>query len=159
MESNSTFNQHDEIATFLEARYVSAPEAYWRLAEYSMHRQSHTVIRLPVHLHQEQNIYFNPGEEEEALAEAEDRSTMLTAWFKLNSSSDDARHLLYTEIPQHYVFQRNKKAWVARKIGAKRIVPRMYSVSARDTERFFLRILLLHVKGATSYEYLRTVDG
>jgi PIF1-like helicase len=35
----------------------------------------------------------------------------------------------------------------------------MYSVSPNAGERFYLRILLLHVRGATSYEALRTVDG
>ena len=35
----------------------------------------------------------------------------------------------------------------------------MYSVSPRDTERFHLRLLLLHIPGATSFEYLRTVNG
>ena len=41
---------HDEVTTFFDARYVSAPEAFWRLSEYEMHQQSHTIIRLPVHL-------------------------------------------------------------------------------------------------------------
>ncbi|CAL8148809.1 unnamed protein product [Orchesella dallaii] len=35
----------------------------------------------------------------------------------------------------------------------------MYSVSPRDTERFCLRLLLLHVRGATSYDDLKTVGG
>ena len=35
----------------------------------------------------------------------------------------------------------------------------MYSVSPTQTELFHLRLLLLHVKGATSYEGLKTVDG
>jgi hypothetical protein len=41
---------HDEISTFLDARYVSAPEAIWRLMEFKMHDQSHTITRLTVHL-------------------------------------------------------------------------------------------------------------
>jgi len=35
---------HYEISTFLDAHYVSAPEAAWRLFEFSMHHQSHTII-------------------------------------------------------------------------------------------------------------------
>ena len=36
----------------------------------------------------------------------------------------------------------------------------MYSVSlSADTETFCLRLLLLHVPGATSFEDLRTVEG
>ena len=35
----------------------------------------------------------------------------------------------------------------------------MYSISPTQFEPFYLRLLLLHVRGATSYENLRTVDG
>ena len=35
----------------------------------------------------------------------------------------------------------------------------MYTVSVKEEERFYLRILLLHVPGATSFEFLRTVDN
>ena len=78
---------HDEILMHLDARYicsyicqvtlytqftdVSAPEAKWRLSEYNMHEQSHTIIRLSVHLPDQQPVYFQQGHEHEAL----DRST------------------------------------------------------------------------------------
>ena len=35
----------------------------------------------------------------------------------------------------------------------------MYYISPCDTECFYLRLLLLHVRGATSYRDLRTVAG
>ena len=35
----------------------------------------------------------------------------------------------------------------------------MYAVSPKDTERFCLRLLMLHVPGATSFADIRTVDG
>ncbi|GBN13944.1 hypothetical protein AVEN_152530-1 [Araneus ventricosus] len=41
---------HDEISSFVEGRYVSAPEAIWRLNEYNLSHKSHTVVRLAVHL-------------------------------------------------------------------------------------------------------------
>ena len=41
----------------------------------------------------------------------------------------------------------------------KKIVTRMYLASPRDGEKFFLRLLLLHVPGATSFRDLRTVEG
>ena len=40
--------RYNEISNFIDCRYVSAPEAMWRLLESKMHDCSHTVIRLPV---------------------------------------------------------------------------------------------------------------
>lgn len=35
----------------------------------------------------------------------------------------------------------------------------MYLVNPKDRQRYFIRLLLLHVKGATSFQNLRTVNG
>jgi ATP-dependent DNA helicase PIF1 len=40
-----------------------------------------------------------------------------------------------------------------------KVISRMYQVNVKDTERYALRTLLLHVPGPTSFQYLRTVDG
>ena len=40
----------------------------------------------------------------------------------------------------------------------KPILSRMYLVNPKDQERYFIRLLLLHVKAATSFENLRTVN-
>ncbi|GBM22542.1 hypothetical protein AVEN_183974-1 [Araneus ventricosus] len=47
---------HDEILSFVEGRYVSAPEFMWRLNEFSLSHKSHTAVRLAVHLPQQQPI-------------------------------------------------------------------------------------------------------
>ena len=39
------------------------------------------------------------------------------------------------------------------------MIRRIYSVPATQGELYYLRLLLLNVRGATSYEYLRTVDS
>ena len=49
---------HDEVSAFLNTRYVSSCEAAYRIFSYPMHKQFHAVIRLPVHLPQEQQVYF-----------------------------------------------------------------------------------------------------
>ena len=95
---------HDEITTFVDARYVSAPEAAWRIFEFYMHHQSHTVIRLAIHLPDQQNVYFHAGNEAEAVERISTCHTHLTAWFELNRQSSEAVHLLYTEMPLHYIF-------------------------------------------------------
>ena len=66
------------------------------------------------------------------------------------------RHL-YSEIPYHYVLKNYK--WVSRVQGKGKVVSRMYTVRIADEERFYLRLILLHVRGATSFEDLRKVNG
>lgn len=149
--------KYDEVTNFINCRYVSAPEAVWRIRENKMHDRSHTVIRLPVHLPGHQRITFEEGREEEALLEAQTKMTKLEAYFKLNQNDHNAREYLYAEIPKHYTYGRVE--WKLRKIGSNKVVSRMYTVSPKDEERFYLRTLLLHVRGAINFEDLRTFDG
>jgi hypothetical protein len=148
----------DEVKSYLDARYVSAPEAIWRIFEFKMHDISHAVIRLAVHLPNEQAVYFKEGKEEEALEAALTKETTLTAWFKLNEVNESANKYLYTEIPEHYVFHRDSGSWQPR-LRQSRVISRMYTVSLNDPERYYLRLLLLHVRGAKSFEDLKTVDN
>ena len=69
-----------------------------------------------------------------------------------------AHHTDYTyfEFPKYFVRTKENK-WRPRKQG--KVVPRVYSCSPREGERYYLRLLLLHVKGATSYEFLKTFNG
>ena len=48
--------------------------------------------------------------------------------------------------------------WNRRKETKKPILSRMYLVNPKDRQRYFIRLLLLHVKGATSLENLLTVN-
>ncbi|XP_076063445.1 uncharacterized protein LOC143038309 [Oratosquilla oratoria] len=127
-------------------------------AEYKMYGQSHTVYRLALHLPDQQQVYYKPGEQRQAAARAEGRDTQLTAWFKLNQSDVDARAHLYTDIPEYYVFNNQSNTWTRRQ-RHRQIVTRMYSASPRNAEKFLLRMLLLHVPGATSFDDLKTVGG
>lgn len=149
--------RYNEITNFIDCRYVSAPEAMWRLRESKMHDRSHAVIRLPVHLPNQQRVIFEEGHEEEALLAAQTGKTKLEAYFKLNENNPIAREFIYTDISYHFVYVRGQ--WQERQRGGDKTVARMYTVSVKDEERFYLRLLLLHVVGATSFESLRTVDG
>ena len=40
----------------------------------------------------------------------------------------------------------------------KPILSRMYLINPKNRQRYFIRLLLLHVKGATSFENVRTVN-
>jgi hypothetical protein len=85
------------------------------------------------------------------------KDSTLLAYFKLNQTDAAAQALLYQEIPQHFTWNATKKQWSRRKRGF--AIGRMYLAHANSGERFYLRLLLTHVRGATSFEHLRTVDG
>nr|XP_012555905.2 uncharacterized protein LOC105844166 [Hydra vulgaris] len=112
---------HDEINTYLDCRFVSAPEALWRIYEYSISDMSHTIIRLQIHLPDNQRVYFNEGEEQVAIDRAAQRDTHLTAWFKLNAENNEARQYSYVEIPYHFVFGKNCM-WKVRQRGSDKVV-------------------------------------
>ncbi|XP_057339425.1 uncharacterized protein LOC130676935 [Microplitis mediator] len=87
---------------------------------------------------------------------------MLIDYFKLNERSAEARQYTYSEIPHHYVFKKiddtNNYSWQPRRKHSN-VIGRMYSISPAQTELFHLRLLLVNVKGAISYEGIRTVNG
>lgn len=138
---------HDEIKQYLDTRYISAPEAMWDLLEFKRHDKSHTIVRLAVHLPFEQLLYFQEGKELEALKKAAQNATTLTGWFELNKKDATARSFHYTDIPYNYVWDREKYQWKKRQQRHNSVIPRMYTVGPKAGERFFLRLLLLHVTG------------
>ena len=152
---------YDEIKSYLDARYVSSPEAVWRLLSFPMNDMSHTITRLAVHLPQEQIVHFQPGHEEAAVEKATGKDTTLTVFFKLNGKDETAHEFVYHEIPSHFVYAASgvNRGWSTRQRGGDRVLARMYAVSPRDRERYFLRTLLLHVKGPKSFDDLKTFNG
>jgi ATP-dependent DNA helicase PIF1 len=124
-----------------------------------MHEQSHSIVRLAVHLPFEQIFFFKPGYEEAALSKSLANNTTLTAWFNLNRIDLSAHRHFYHNILNFYVFDDKNKKWTMRKKKSnKGIIGRMYMVSPNEGERYYLRLLLLHVKGACSYEDIKTVN-
>ena len=81
------------------------------------------------------------------------------AYFKLNQIDSEARNYLYSEIPIHSTFDEKLNTWNRRKKIKKPIFSRMYLVNPKDRQRYFIRLLLLHNKGATSFENLRTFNS
>ena len=148
---------HDEILQHLNARYVGPHQAVFRIMQYKMHDKSHIIIRLAIHLPLQQNVHYQNGNEQRALQRNE--QTMLTAFFKLNQYDQNAHQYLYHEIPEHYTFNKSAKKWNPRQRASAPIIGRIYQVQPSDPQRFALRLLLLHRRGVTSFEDIRTVHG
>ncbi|XP_065650490.1 uncharacterized protein LOC136078635 [Hydra vulgaris] len=102
---------HNEVNAFLDCRFVSAPEALWRIFEYPISHISHTIIRLKVHLPESQIVYFREGEEQVALDRAAQCDTHLAAWLKLSSENEGAHRYSYVDISYHFVFDDKHCKW------------------------------------------------
>ncbi|KAG7987410.1 hypothetical protein I3843_03G132500 [Carya illinoinensis] len=88
-----------------------------------------------------------------------DRSakSMLIEFVALNRVDENARTLLYKEFPEFYVWSQQYKEWTRRK--KKTVIGRIITANPFEGERYYLRILLNHVRGPLSFEDLRIVDG
>ncbi|CAG8549042.1 12819_t:CDS:2 [Gigaspora margarita] len=88
----------DEIQNFVEARWISAPEAVWRILGFNMNKMNPAVTRLQVHLRDQQRINFNEDDNiEEVIDTEQNQRTTLTEYFKMNAQDPDARDLLYAD--------------------------------------------------------------
>lgn len=147
----------DKIQNYLDARYVSAPEACWRLFGFSLHAEIPAVTRLAVHLPDEQFVTYRDNDPLQQVV-CKQQKTTLTEWFALNLADETAPGHLYHDMPTHYVWK--GKAWKKRRRHAKMpTIGRVASCSSRQGERFYLRLLLQYVRGARSFVHVRTHEG
>ena len=82
---------------------------------------------------------------------------MLTEWFSANKEYDSAKELTYCEFPLKWRWDKTNKKQVKHQDGFK--IGRLYYVNPTEGERFYLRMLLMIVKGAMSYADIRTYNG
>lgn len=149
-------NKNDEIAQYEMGRYINSNEAVWRILGFNMHERYPAVVQL-VHLENAREKAANPS------------NTTLTAFFELCRNDEFAKTLMYDEVPKYYTWNISKRAFTRRKNGA--VVPeygdvfetntigRMYTIHPSQSECFYLKMLLHTVKGPTSFESLKIVNG
>ncbi|KAL4118949.1 hypothetical protein QTP88_011827 [Uroleucon formosanum] len=160
-------NVNDEISNFQMGRYVSTNEALWRLLSFQIHERYPTVVHLAVHLENGQRVYFT---EANAAQRAErPPSTTLTSFFAMCEADSFAATLMYVEMPKYYTWNQSTKKFQRRKQGtpvtdwpqvfSTDALGRMYTVHPRNDECFYLRLLLVNVRGPKSFAHLKTVNG
>jgi hypothetical protein len=67
----------DEIANYIDSRYVGPCEAFWRIFGFDMQGRSPAVQRLQLHLPGHQTVTYREGEEVMALEAAQDKTYFL----------------------------------------------------------------------------------
>jgi len=151
----------DEIKQYRDARWVTPPEALWRIYGFDLSDRYPSVLSLQLHLPDMHMVSFH---RRQGIRRVLDRpgadKSMLTAYFEKNRTDETARGVLYRDFPEFYTWQAQGKVWQNRvRRDTLRQIGRIVSANPAEGERYYLRVLLNHVAGATSFECLRTMDG
>uniref|UniRef100_A0ACD5XK49 Uncharacterized protein n=1 Tax=Avena sativa TaxID=4498 RepID=A0ACD5XK49_AVESA len=148
----------DEIEEYRICRYICAHDSFWRCYGYELHSKQPSVERLAVHLLNKHIVRFRAKASLPAIVNNSLlRKTMLTEWFIANIRHKTARSLAYCDFPTKWSWVAEKKRWVKRKKGKK--IGRIYYVHPSTGELYYLRMLLMLVKGARSYADVRTYNN
>ncbi|UYV81777.1 hypothetical protein LAZ67_20002341 [Cordylochernes scorpioides] len=151
--------KYNEIKTYLNSRYVCAPESMYRIFGFDLYSKSHKIERLPVHLEDMHSLVFEEQDDIlEVINRPNNKKSMLTAYFDLNINDPEARNYTYAQIPEHYIYNKKERKYHKRSRGGQKVISRIYPVSISDSELFYLRTLLLHRKGATAAIALNLVN-
>uniref|UniRef100_A0A8I6WJ47 ATP-dependent DNA helicase n=1 Tax=Hordeum vulgare subsp. vulgare TaxID=112509 RepID=A0A8I6WJ47_HORVV len=121
---------------------------------------SPSVLQLQLHLPNMHTVAFKAHENlEDVVARPSSSKSMLTEYFEMNQKYPHARKLLYREFPEHYRWIVGGKKWQMRKKNKKSQIGRLVHAHPAEGQRYYLRVLLSHLRGATSFDDLKTVNG
>ena len=170
----------DEISNYIGGRFVCAHEAISRIFGYKVHGQYPIVERLPVHLKDENVMYYKEGNEAQVANNERLKRTKLIAYFEAVSrelviplSNDElgyfvnkdgepivkprATELTYQDFPEFYVYDETNRVYSRRKERSNTI-GRIYFIQPNQGDIFYLRMLLTTVRGASSFNELKTFE-
>src|SRR6185312_7475844 len=148
----------NEIKQYRKARCITSIEAIYRLYRFPMFSMYPHVLQMQVHLPGMHMVPFKDEDNlEDVLERARNQRSMLTKFFRMNSEDPNARRYLYREFPEHYTWNKSKKVWSTRKRSYQ--IGRLVYAYPSEGERFYLRVLLNHVRGPTSFISIRIVHG
>ncbi|GFV26503.1 helitron_like_N domain-containing protein [Trichonephila clavipes] len=137
------------------------------MLSFSIHERFPAVTHLDIHLENGQIIYFNPSNIRTVVENP--RNTTLMAFFGLCHKDEFAASLSYEEIPGYYIFNKQNGTYQRRRRGTpveghpgifhEHTLERIYTFHPNNRECYHLTMLLNVVKGPTSFESLKSVNG
>ena len=152
---------YNEADTYVEGRCITPPEACWQLFGHEIQRKSRIVQRLNIHLRGQYRMQ-DIDQAQEDLADIGQKGSMLEAYFRhnqvLKQMQTNQNYYYYWQMPEHFKWVGKTSTWELR-IRRLRVIGRIHNVSyVAQPECFHLRVLLYHVKDATSFYDLLTVN-
>ena len=128
-------NNYDEIQMYLDARYLSAGEASWRIFGFELQHRQPSVERLQFHLQGEKIVVFPDSTDIEKIVHRPGiEETIFTEWMTANQLYEEARNLTYAEFPTKWTWHAKEKRWKPRK-GRKRSIERIYNAHPASGEK------------------------
>ncbi|KAL9235703.1 hypothetical protein vseg_010442 [Gypsophila vaccaria] len=116
-----------------------------------------SVMPLPIYLPNMQSLQMRPYEQLDAVAVNEKRTrTALTEFFRVKTENPETR-LLYDDFMDSFRWDKDKKILLKR-LNKVVVIGRLAFLAPRERERFYLCLLLLHVRAPKSFEDLLTVN-
>ncbi|XP_074352599.1 uncharacterized protein LOC141691739 [Apium graveolens] len=128
-ETTTKAKSMNEIKNFLDGRYICVSEAAWRLLGFDIHHRFPSVERLLVYMEDEKYVSFKPHDD-------------------LGDVAERAK-IRFTKL----------EGWFEANKSFPEVFGRLSDVHSHYGETFILRMLLMHIKGATSYQNLKTING
>jgi hypothetical protein len=145
----------DEIKRFRHARCVAPLEARYRLNGFSLYQMYPPVLQLTVYLPGLHMVAYNDRDDlHNVINHEQSQKSMLTEYLRMNSVNPFANSFLYREFPEYFRWDRMEKEWLRRKQRTQ--IGRMVYACPAEGERYCLQVLLNHVRGATSFNDLKT---
>ncbi|XP_062232423.1 uncharacterized protein LOC133929646 [Phragmites australis] len=93
----------NEIRQYRDARFITPPEAVYRIFSFPLYAVSPSVLQLQLHLPNMQLVSYKATDNLNDVANREkSKRSMLTEYFKMNLVDSTARKLLYKEFPEHF---------------------------------------------------------
>ncbi|KAK9065016.1 hypothetical protein SSX86_016399 [Deinandra increscens subsp. villosa] len=158
--SSSNTDTIDEIQNFVDGRFICPHEASWRILNFPIHHRDPAVQALCVHLPNQQNITFRDRNLlRDVVQNPMSRKTTLTEWLLSNIRNPDGRHLRYVDYLKVYRWDCSAKNWIKRTTRKKPSIGRLVYVHPSSGELFYLRMLLSHRTGCTSFNDIKTISG
>ncbi|XP_042055868.1 uncharacterized protein LOC121800363 [Salvia splendens] len=146
----------DEVSLYYDCRYISSCEAAWRIFGFEIQYKDPPVERLSFHLPDQQHVIFDEADDLDTVLNRKTiHESKFLAWMEANKIYSQGRDLTYGEFPTKFVWKKNH--WEPRK--QRYSIGRLFYVAPGSGDMYYLRCLLNVVKGASSYEDIRSVNG